>query len=107
MYDLLKFYPQIHAKMVLNRQNEVLTIMRALLNKGIEQGLFRIDLNIEHLVSFFASWNNVAIDNLLRLPKAEHKKYIFTLLDSWVRIVCNHKGMDYYLQHYYNVSEFK
>ena len=107
MYDLLKFYPQIHAKTVSDRKNEVLNIMHVLLKKGIEQGLFRTDLNVEHLVPFFAAWNHVAVDDLLRLPKVEHKKYVFTLLDSWVRIVCNQEGMDYYLTHYYNVSEFR
>ena len=107
MYDLLKFYPQIHAKMTMERKNEVLTIVEALLTKGIQQGLFREDLNVPHLTSFFASWNQIALDDLMRLPKAEHKQYVFTLIDSWTRIVCNHKGMEYYLQHYYNVSESK
>lgn len=107
MYDLLKFYPQLHAQMAEKRKKEVVTIVENLLLKGIEQGLFRSNLNIPHLTSFFAAWNQIAIEDLLHLPKAEHKRYVFTLLDSWARIVCNEKGMEFYLQHYYNQSEFK
>lgn len=105
VYDLLKFYPNIHKKMAEVGLAEMSKIMEVMLHKGIEQGLFRHDLNIEQLVPFFATWHETAIDILLSLPRSEHKKFVFTLRDAWVRVVVNEKGMEYYLQNYYNKAE--
>lgn len=105
VYDLLKFYPSIHKKMASASFAEMSKILERLLHKGIEQELFRSDLNIEHLVPFFANWHQTAIDILLTLPRSEHKKFVFTLRDAWVRVVVNEKGMEYYIQNYYNKVE--
>lgn len=107
VYDLLKFYPNIHEKAAEEGYAEMIKLMEVLLHKGIEQGLCREDLNVEHLVPFLAKWHQSAIDILLTLPRAEHKKFVHTLRDSWVRVVCSEKGLEYYMKNYYNTLELK
>jgi hypothetical protein len=72
------------------------------LDKGIEQGLFRDDMDKELLISFSLDMNNQAINRLLHLPKSEHVNYVRFLLDLWVRAVCSEKGLEYYFNNYTN-----
>jgi len=47
MYDLLKYYPSVREIQAKKEYNKVSSVIRALLNKGITQGLFREDMDIE------------------------------------------------------------
>lgn len=102
MYDLLKYYPQIHQKRLEQSKSEISTVFMTVLEKGIEQGYFRSDMNKPMMVSFMLDWNRIAVDNLLQLPKAEHRKYVQFLLDAWIRMVCSEEGLAYYKAHYEN-----
>jgi hypothetical protein len=102
MYDLLKYYPNIREERDKKEFEKVHTVLNLLLDKGIEQGLFRDDMDKEFLISFSLDMNNQAINRLLQLPKNEHVNYVLFLLDLWVRAVCSEKGLDYYLKNYTN-----
>jgi AcrR family transcriptional regulator len=102
VYDLLKYYPNIREERDKKEFEKVHTVLNLLLDKGIEQGLFRDDMDKEFLISFSLDMNNQAINRLLQLPKNEHVNYVLFLLDLWVRAVCSEKGLDYYLKNYTN-----
>ncbi len=102
MYDLLKFYPHVRATQAAEEKKRMAQIIKSLLKKGIEQGLFRADLNIDYLVDFSLSMNQTAIDKLLHLPKSEHVDYVLFMLDIWMRMVCNETGFAYYNANYEN-----
>ena len=102
MYDLLKYYPNIREARDKKEFEKVHTVLTLLLDKGIEQGLFRDDMDKEYLISFSLDMNNQAINRLLQLPKHEHVNYVLFLLDLWVRAVCSEKGLEYYLNNYTN-----
>ena len=101
MYDLLKYYPVIRASQKQKEREKVTNVIKAFLQRGIEQGLFREDIEIEEVIDFSINTNNMAIDRLLQLPKSEHVKYVLFLLEVWLRVVCNEKGLAYYNEHYY------
>lgn len=100
VYDLLKYYPEIHAKQVKEREAHISKVLTKVLNKGVEQGLFREDLNLDYLIPLCNGWNHLAIAAFLKLPKSEHKKYLNFLINAFMRLVCNQKGLDYYLANY-------
>ena len=102
MYDLLKFYPQVRASRLEDEKKKVSEVIKALLNKGIEQGFFREDLNIDYMIEFSHNINQMAVDKLLHLPKNEHVSYVLFLLDMWIRMVCNENGLAYYNANYEN-----
>ena len=102
MYDLLKYYPSVREIQAKKEYNKVSSVIRALLNKGITQGLFREDMDIELVVEFSMGMNNQAIERLLQLPKSEHVNYVLFLLDLWLRAFCSKKGLEYYLNNYTN-----
>ena len=101
MYDLLKYYPAVRASRAEQEKQKITNVIRVFINKGIEQGLFREDLEIEEVIDFSINTNNMAIDRLLHLPKSEHVKYVLFLLEVWLRVVCSEKGLAYYNEHYY------
>lgn len=102
MYDLLKYYPQIHQKRVEQNKAEISQVLYRVLEKGVEQGYFRDAMNMDLMVSFMWDWNRMAVETLLQLPKAEHRKYVQFLMDAWMRLVCNENGMAYYNANYEN-----
>ena len=105
VYDLLKFYPEIHQKQVKQREQHISGVLCRVLNRGIEQGLFRADLNLDYLVPLCNGWNDLAISAFLKMPKSEHKKYLRFLQDAFMRWVCSETGLAYYLEHYYQEEE--
>lgn len=105
VYDLLKYYPDIHKKQVKEREAHISEVLRKVLNKGVEQGLFRDDLNLDYLVPLCNGWNDLAINAFLKLPKNEHKKYLRFLLDTFMRMVCSEKGLAYYMENHYQVEK--
>lgn len=105
VYDLLKYYPDIHKKQVKQREAHISAVLTKVLNKGVEQGLFRDDLNLDYLIPLCNGWNDLAIAAFLKMPKSEHKTYLRFLIDAFMRLVCSPKGLEYYLTHHYQVEK--
>jgi AcrR family transcriptional regulator len=53
LYQLKKHYPEIYYKVITREINECAACFRQNIQKGIEQGLYRSDLNIETYVKFY------------------------------------------------------
>ena len=94
-YDLEKFYPELwHTHLVKMKELDQ-TYTAQMLQKGIEQGMYREDLNVE-ATSVFVS--NVVPDTLkelmgLSMNTAQRIDYI---LDILVHILCSEEGLNYY-----------
>lgn len=52
-FQLKKHYPEIYAKMMANEIEDCNTVFTQNISKGIEQGLYRKDVNIEAAVRFY------------------------------------------------------
>ncbi len=52
-FQLKKHYPEIYAKMMANEMEDCNTVFTQNISKGIEQGLYRKDVNIEAAVRFY------------------------------------------------------
>ncbi len=96
-YDLEKFYPEIwdkHKKEIKEIEYKYTALM---LHKGIEQNIFRNDLNVEATAILISNLMPNTLKDLIKLSMntAQRVDYI---LDILVHMLCNNNGMNYYLQ---------
>ena len=68
-----------------------------MLHKGIEQNIFRNDLNVEATAILISNLMPNTLKDLIKLSMntAQRVDYI---LDILVHMLCNNNGMNYYLQ---------
>ena len=94
-YDLEKFYPELwHTHLVKMKELDQ-TYTAQMLQKGIEQGMYREDLTVE-ASSVFVSI--VVPDKLKELMGLSMKtaQRIDYILDILVHILCSEEGLNYY-----------
>jgi len=53
LYQLKKHYPEIHQKVLENQVVECENCFRQNIQKGVEQGLYRRDINVESYIKFY------------------------------------------------------
>ncbi|MDR1544384.1 MAG: TetR/AcrR family transcriptional regulator [Prevotellaceae bacterium] len=96
-YDMKKYYPKIFENHRVATRKSALKLIEKMLKRGIEQGVFRENINME-LMPFFI------YDMFAKLPEyIEQKKATWIVLtdcfiDTILRMICNEKGMKYYLK---------
>ena len=100
LFDLEKYYPKIFQKRleIMKQYNQEL--MKSFIDRGLEEGVFRQDLDIE-LTSMFISSQ---LRNIGLVQGTKHKdfyRYFCFFRDVVIRILANEKGMAYYLKNYY------
>ncbi|TDD99418.1 TetR/AcrR family transcriptional regulator [Flavobacterium cellulosilyticum] len=53
LYQLKKHYPEIYEKVMLRELNECHTVFKLNVEKGVEEGLYRKEINIENCIKFY------------------------------------------------------
>lgn len=80
-YDLQKYHPEAWNKLNAFEENTILNVTKNNLKRGIEEGLFRDDLNVNVIAQIYLSMvqnifhNNVAV--LSGLPMTEYYNNVF------------------------------
>jgi len=104
LFDLEKYYPKIYQRHVDMMREIQYEAMKNFINRGINEGVFRQDLNIDwtalFIASQFGSFRNFIQDKNKRRKDLLQMFCFFR--DVMLRILTNEKGMDYYLKNYYN-----
>ena len=102
LFDLEKYYPKIFQRHVERMREIQYEGMKNFINKGVNEGVFRQDLDMDLAALFFAS----QFGNLKTFVQVKTRRDIFRVFcffrDVLIRILANEKGMDYYLENYYN-----
>ena len=97
-YDLQKYYPEISAQHDLAMKMQKVEETKIALHKGIEQGLFRADMNVDAMAAVFVHikftqvFQEVREKAGLTIPQT-----VDFMLEAFFRLVTNDKGLDYYL----------
>lgn len=95
-YDLQKYYPDIWKSIYLNQREHVYEQVKENMVKGMKQGLYRSDLNIEVIAHFYLY--RIEMANTIDLV-VEHKysyEEIFnTSFNYHVRGIANAKGIEF------------
>ena len=94
-YDLEKFYPELwHTHLVKIKELD-LTYTAQMLQKGISQGMFRENLNVEATSILVSNMVPDILKELMKLSMntAQRVDYV---LDVLVHILCSEEGLNYY-----------
>ncbi len=94
-YDLEKFYPELWHTHLIKLTELDQTYTAQMLQKGIEQGMYREDLNVE-ATSIMIS--NMVPNTLKELMKSSMNttQRVDYILDVLVHILCSDEGLRYY-----------
>jgi len=96
-YDLTKYYPEIHKRMSQHNQKQIGESVRQNILVGIQEDLFRSDIDIESMTRFLSvQFITVMNLNTNKISKASLLRSIEFVMDVYVRILCNRKGLEYY-----------
>lgn len=91
VFDLQKYYPTLFKKHIELIQEEVRQDMQLQLQQGIDEGLFRSDIDIELTADFFATIHHMMMD-VSRQPNAGNR--IRTAVEIVVRGILSQKGLE-------------
>ncbi len=94
IYQLQKYYPQIHKTLMSRQFAKMDDCVIANLRKGIDQGLFRDDLNLELIGRFyFAGMTSLKDAELFNPIQFSTKVVQETYLEYHLRGICTAKGV--------------
>jgi AcrR family transcriptional regulator len=91
LYQLKKYYPEIHEKVMSREINECTACFRQNIEKGIEQGLYRSDVNIETYVKFYYTLMFSINENTSL--ESEAQKLELEALEYHLRALATEKGI--------------
>lgn len=94
-YDLEKFYPELWHERQTKQKEMDLKYMAQMLRTGIEQGMYREDLNIDATSVLLANLIPNVLKDLMQVSMNTAQRVDF-VLDMVVRMICSDKGMEYY-----------
>jgi len=95
IYQLQKFYPNIHKTLMLRQFEKMDYCVIDNLNKGIQQGLFRNNINLELIGRFyFAGMTSIKDAELFNPEEFSSKLVQETYLEYHLRAICTQKGIE-------------
>ncbi|NEN23139.1 TetR/AcrR family transcriptional regulator [Cryomorpha ignava] len=93
-YDLEKYYPEAMAMMVEMRHDFIGGVMRQNLNKGISEGVYRPELNVEIMTQLWVLRLNVIFNPKLFPMDEFHPKDVYLeMFIHHIRGIANAKGL--------------
>lgn len=95
-FDLQKYYSEIWGNIVQNRRNHIITQLKRNLERGIAEGFYRNDINIDIIVNYYMR----RIETSGNFDFQNNKQYTFeevfnTLFIYHIRGISNKKGLAY------------
>lgn len=90
-YQLKKHYPEIYQKLVLQSESECNLMFKQNILKGIEQGLYREELNVNHYAVFYHALINHINENIS--SEKESKIFELNALEYHIRAMATPKGI--------------
>ena len=104
LFDLEKYYPKIFQKHVDMMREIRYEAMKNFIKKGLHEGVFRQDLDVDFTALFIASQFGNLKNFIQDKKRKDFLRAFYFFRDVIIRILANKKGMDYYLKNYYNVK---
>ena len=95
IYQLQKFYPNIHKTLMMRQFEKMDYCVIDNLNKGMQQGLFRNNINLELIGRFyFAGMTSIKDAELFNPEEFSSKLVQDTYLEYHLRAICTQKGIE-------------
>jgi TetR/AcrR family transcriptional regulator, cholesterol catabolism regulator len=97
-HDLLKYYPTVYDAFAKDRRLVTEQLFATQIQEGVSQGLFRTDINRDFISKSLTVSLQYFIDLSIKHPRKYNKKAIVDfMVDSYLRMACNEKGLQYYI----------
>jgi len=106
-YELNKYYPNVHARIIEKRQAQTIEFFTRNIKKGIEEGIFRDNLDVEMTAQFLSTQFRSLLNSSKETSKRKFQSVFEFMIDVYIRIVTNEKGLNYYKENYSNKQNFK
>ncbi|MDR2083664.1 MAG: TetR/AcrR family transcriptional regulator [Bacteroidales bacterium] len=97
-FDMQKYYPDILQKHMQEADEKMYEIVRDNLIEGVQDNLYRKEIDVVAMAIFLTALKGKAVDNLKQFRKFTTQQSIDFLLDSYLRILVNENGLQYYLK---------
>lgn len=95
MYDVQKYHPEAFAKFMHYKQTEILGCIERNMQQGVEQGLYRNNLNIPIVARFYASRIDVLFDAQLFPPNEFDQRTVFLEhMRYHIRAIASERGIE-------------
>ncbi len=95
-YDLKKYYPDIWKNINLNQRDHIFNQVKENMKKGIKEGLYRKDLNIDIIAHFYLF--RIEMSQTIELivkSKYSYEELFNTSFNYHIRGIANKKGIEY------------
>jgi AcrR family transcriptional regulator len=93
-HDLKKYYPQQYQKIVKTRREGIYNYILLNLSKGIKEGLYRKDLDVEIIAKLYLSRSeNIHFNELFTVEEFTSFKLFLELLTYHIRGIATEKGI--------------
>ncbi|MFZ4740496.1 MAG: TetR/AcrR family transcriptional regulator [Bacteroidales bacterium] len=97
LYDLRKYYPELTKDLIVNRKDHVYNNIKTNLLKGIEQGLYRQDLNPDIITSIYVKrMDDVFFEDDYYLNRFAQHEIFSQLFIYHIRGIVSTKGLKYF-----------
>jgi AcrR family transcriptional regulator len=94
IHQLQKYYPQIHKTLMIRQFDKMGDCVIVNLEKGIEQGLFRKEINTPLIARFyFAGMTSLKDPEIFNLEQFPTKEVQIAYLEYHLRGICTEKGI--------------
>lgn len=101
MYDIQKYYPQAWKILHCHKEEFAFNKMLTNLKRGIEEGLYRDNVNPEVIAKAFLVMTDAMMSNQLALPgKFNFQELHLELMRYHIRGIANSKGREYLKQQF-------
>ncbi len=95
-YQLSKYYPLIHSRLSSMKYDEIQDCVSENLNRGIELGLYRTDIDIPFVIGiYFIGVGGIRNQDIFPNENFKPKKITHSYLDYHIRGIASEKGIMY------------
>jgi len=102
LYDLMKYYPEIHTKVMERQEKMAKEGIKKWIQQGVEEGFIRSDVDIDLLATYTQFQFSKALSELIGKLEVGLSSTMEFLLDSNIRVLVSEKGYRYYQEKYKN-----
>ena len=92
LYDLKKYYPKLYKKHIRNVHEETKGVLRKHLQQGVDEGVYRSDLDVETCAIMFSLIQQSIIRNEDEIQDVSPKRLVRFTLESFVRSIISEEG---------------
>lgn len=92
-YDLRKYYPQLYKKYMHNLHTGTKNIIEQHLHKGIEEGIYRSDLDVEMCAIMYSMIQQAYIRDEEEIRTVNPKRMMQFIMESFFRSIISKEGI--------------